>query len=150
MDKSRVSSADILAGAVFVLAGTAFLVASLGYEVGTLRQMGPGYFPAALSVLLIAFGLGVAGKGLLAGQADAIGRITVRPLLMIGLALIVFAVTVDPWGLMPAVFCTAVLSALAAKDTTPLRLLSLAVGLPLACWLIFVLALQLRMPLWGW
>jgi hypothetical protein len=45
---------------------------------------------------------------------------------------------------------TALLTALASRRVRPLTALLVAVGLTAAATLIFILGLQLRLPLWGW
>lgn len=145
----RRSSADVVAGGVFVVLGAAFLVASLDYEVGTVKQMGPGFFPAVGGGLLVLLGLGVAGKGLVAGESGAFTRFPLRPLLMITLALVAFATTIDVIGLLPATFLTSVLAALAGRGTPAWKILALATGLTAGCYVVFVLLLQLRLPLFG-
>ena len=47
----RFSSADLVAGALFVALGLAFALGSLQYERGTLLKMGPGYVPLTLGVV---------------------------------------------------------------------------------------------------
>ena len=145
----RRSSADVLAGAVFVVLGAAFAVASLGYEVGSVARMGPGFFPAAGGALLVVLGLAVAGKGLVAGESGAFTRFPLRPIVMITLSLVAFASTVDVLGFIPATFVTALLAALAGRGTPLVKVLALAAGLTAGCYVIFVLLLQLRLPLFG-
>jgi hypothetical protein len=60
-------STDRAAGAVLVLIGAAGLRESLQFPLGTLWRPGPAYMPAALALLLVAFGLVLAiagGRGL--------------------------------------------------------------------------------------
>jgi len=145
----RRSSADVVAGALFVVLGAAFAFASLGYEVGSVSRMGPGFFPAVGGLLLVVLGLAVAGKGLVAGESGAFTRFPLRPVVMISLALVAFATTIDVLGFVPATFVTAVLAALAGRGTPLLKVLALAAGLTAGCYVIFVLLLQLRLPLFG-
>jgi len=48
---------DHWGGALLVATGAAVIAAALGYRVGTLRQMGPGFFPLVLGVLLALAGV---------------------------------------------------------------------------------------------
>jgi hypothetical protein len=142
---------DILAGLIFVAFGLAFAVTSLGYELGTPLRMGPGYFPLVLGGILVLLGLLIAGKGFAAG-ADAgerFGSVPWRALVLIVVAVVFFGLTVRGLGLVPATAVTALLTALASQRTGILAAVAIAAGLTVLCVLIFVLALQLRLPLFG-
>jgi hypothetical protein len=142
---------DILAGLFFVAFGLAFAITSLSYELGTPLRMGPGYFPLVLGGILVFLGLLIAGKGFLsgAGAEERFGSIPWRALLLMVLALLFFGLTVRGLGLVPATAVTAMLTALASYRTSVLAAVATAAGLTVLCVLIFVLALQLRLPLFG-
>jgi Tripartite tricarboxylate transporter TctB family len=72
-----------------------------------------------------------------------------RPLVAIFAAVLFFAITVDGLGLLPATFGTGLLAALARPGTRLVRALVIAVALMVASWIIFVVLLQLRLPLLG-
>ncbi len=63
-------------------------------------------------------------------------------------AIVVFALGVRELGLVPALLLSTFLAALAGRRD-PVRAAGVAVGLTLLCVLIFVVALQLRLPLVG-
>ena len=65
------------------------------------------------------------------------------------LAVLFFGLTVRGLGLVPATAVTALLTALASSRTSILAAVAIAAGLTVLCVLIFVLALQLRLPLFG-
>ena len=48
---------DILAGLIFIAFGAGTFVLAHDYEIGTAVQMGPGYFPAAIGLVLAAIGV---------------------------------------------------------------------------------------------
>jgi Tripartite tricarboxylate transporter TctB family len=142
---------DILAGLIFVVFGLAFAITSLSYELGTPLRMGPGYFPLVLGGILVALGLLIMGKGFVSGSGDEgrLGSIPWRALFLIVLAVVFFGLTVRGLGLVPATAVTALLTALASHRTSLLAAVAVAAGLTVLCVLIFVLALQLRLPLIG-
>ena len=142
---------DILAGLIFVAFGLAFAITSLTYELGTPLRMGPGYFPLALGGILVLLGLLIMGKGLMSGSGaeERLGSVPWRALILIVVAVLFFGLTVRGLGLVPATAVTALLTALASYRTGILAALAIAAGLTLLCMLIFVLALQLRLPLFG-
>lgn len=164
------SSADLVAGTIFVVLGAAFAIGSLAYDVGSLLAMGPGYVPLALGGLLAALGVATIVKGFAApGAAGVTGTpppedvpddgeaaddrtlagLQWRPLLFVTAAVVFFAYTVDGLGLLLAAFGTGLLAAFAGGQTRLTRVLLIAVGLTVASYVIFVLLLQLRLPLVG-
>ena len=148
MERRR-SFADVLAGGIFVLIGGAFVVGSLGYELGTPLRMGPGAFPLLVGAILGGLGLAIVLKGLVVGEVISFGTIPWRAVAFIVLALLFFGFTVRRLGFVPTSAVTALLTTLASRQVRPLTALAVAAGLTVASTLIFVVGLQLRIPLWG-
>lgn len=48
---------EIIIGIFFITVGLLFCGISLTYKIGTLSNMGPGYYPLILSVALIVLGI---------------------------------------------------------------------------------------------
>jgi uncharacterized membrane protein YczE len=148
---------------MFVAIGGAFAVgAGLSYELGSLLKMGPGYVPLMVGLLLAALGAGISVKAFLApdrvpdadgttehGPPLQFGRIHWRPTAFIFAALFFFAFTFEGLGLFLSVFGTSVLASYARAGTTVRQAVLPAIGLAVGSWLIFVLALQQRLPLVG-
>lgn len=53
---------NFFSGSVFVILGGFFLFNSLSYEIGIASQMGPGYFPLAISTFLLLLGITIVIK----------------------------------------------------------------------------------------
>lgn len=140
---------DGLAGAVFVAFGVAFAGMALTYELGTALNMGPGYFPLMLGGLLVALGLGTVAKGFIAPEEGAIGSVPWKAAALIVAAVLFFGLTVRGLGLIPTLFVTVVLAALASQRSGPVRAVVIAIGLTVVSVLIFVVGLQLRLPVIG-
>ena len=133
--------------------------------------MGPGYLPLALGLVLALLGLATIAKAYLAPEplpdvpgAAAPGQetpdsdtqdprplagIQLRPTAAVFAAVTFFALTVDGLGLLSATFGTGLLAALGRPGTRAVRALVIAAGLTVASWIIFVVLLQLRLPLLG-
>ena len=113
--------------------------------------MGPGYFPLVLGGILVLLGLLIVGKGFVSssGAEGRLGGVPWRALFLIVLAVLFFGLTVRGLGLVPATAVTALLTALASSRTGILTAMAIAAGLTVLCVLVFVLALQLRLPLFG-
>lgn len=148
MERRR-SFTDVLGGGVFVVIGGAFVVASLGYELGTPLRMGPGYFPLVVGGILAALGLAIVAKGLIAGEMLEFGSVPWRAVIVIVAAVVFFGLTVRGLGFAPTVAVTAFLTALASHRIRLLTAVAIAAGLTVASVLIFVVGLQLRLPLLG-
>ena len=59
---------DVWGGALMVAIGAGVVWwTALQYPIGTLQRMGPGYFPLALGIILMATGACIAAKACLAG-----------------------------------------------------------------------------------
>ncbi|GGP13048.1 tripartite tricarboxylate transporter TctB family protein [Nonomuraea glycinis] len=148
MERRR-SFPDVLAGGMFILIGGAFVVGALGYELGTPLRMGPGAFPVLVGALVAALGLAIVVKGLIAGEVAEFGPVPWRAIAVIVLAVMFFGFTVRGLGFVPTSAVTALLTTLASTRVRPLMAVAVAAGLTLAATLIFVVGLQLRIPLWG-
>lgn len=145
----RVAPRDLLAGAVFIAFGLAFALGALDYNLGTPANMGPGFIPLSLGALLAAFGVAVVIKGFVVGEGEPIGEIGWRAVVLITAALLFFGLTVRGLGVIGSLFGASLLASLARERTSPLGALVIAVGLTVASVLIFIVALQLRLPLVG-
>lgn len=141
---------DLLAGLIFIGFGLAFGYAALDYNVGTALRMGPGYFPLALSVIIVLLGLVITVQSFAAGSdEEPLGRVPWLGLVLILGALVFFGLTVRGLGLAPALFVTSFMSAFASRHTGLIGALLLAAFLTLVSMLIFVWALGLPLPMLG-
>ncbi|HEX7068391.1 MAG TPA: tripartite tricarboxylate transporter TctB family protein [Candidatus Limnocylindria bacterium] len=145
----RAALKDLLAGAVFILFGGAFALGSLAYDVGTPVRMGPGYVPLALGLLMVALGVAIVIKGFVAAEADPIGSVEWRGVILVTAALLFFGLTVRGLGVVAALFGASLLAALARARTRPTTAVAIAAGLTILSVVIFIGALQLRLPLVG-
>jgi hypothetical protein len=143
------SYADIIGGAALMVFGagaTAYAVATL--PVGTVSRMGPGLFPAALGVLLAAFGVGTLVSGMRhAGQKP---ELHLRALLTVLVAILAFALLVRPFGIVPAVIVLTLIACTADGRLSLARAAVLAAGLALAATLVFKVGLGLPVLVVAW
>jgi hypothetical protein len=140
---------DVLAGGIFVALGAAFAFGSLAYDIGAPARMGPGWFPLALGLMLAGLGILVIGKGFVAGAGESIGEVDWRAVVLITAALLFFGITVRGLGVVVALFGASILAALARSQTSIREALLIATGLTALSVVIFIFALQLRLPLVG-
>lgn len=141
---------NVLSGLIFIGIGVAFAYASLGYEMGRAVRMGPGYFPLVLAGILILFGAIIFVQALFSGpDAVPMSAIPWRGLVCLIGALIFFGLTVRGLGLVPSLFLTVFMAAMASQRTGLLGALVMAVAITLLCLGLFVWALGLTLPLFG-
>lgn len=140
---------DIAGGAVLFVFGLAFFgYAFANYDMGTINRMGPGMFPAALGVILAAFGVMQAIPAFFRqGKMPEI-RVWTPIFVLTGVA--AFALLVRPFGLLPAVIAVTVISSFAELKVRPISLAVLVGLLCLLSWLIFSVGLRLPMPMFRW
>lgn len=145
---------DVVAGALFVVMGLGFGVGALGYELGTAFRMGPGYVPFVLGSVLTLLGASLVGTGLVKkerpeGEADAPGDVPWRAIVLILAAVLIFGAGIESLGIVPVLLVTTFVAAIADRRTSLRDAVLIAVGLTVLCVLVFVVLLQLRLPLLG-
>jgi putative tricarboxylic transport membrane protein len=146
---------DYYAGALMILLGLVTAHDGTTYPIGTLRQMGPGYFPLALGVLLIFLGVLIAATAVGAARAAAVGiepHAQLRGWLCIIAGPILFILCGKVGGLMPATFACVFVSALGDRETTPKQAAVLAASVTAFGILLFSYLLKIPMPIltWNW
>jgi Tripartite tricarboxylate transporter TctB family len=140
---------DILAGAIFIGFGLAFALGALAYDIGSLTNMGPGYVPLVLGLILAGLGGLIILKGFIAVEGEPIGPVDWRAVVLITASLLFFGITVRGLGVIGALFGTTLLASLARSATSWREALVIAAGLTVLSVLIFIVALQLRLDLIG-
>lgn len=143
-------SGDLVAGGLFIVIGVASALTARSYGLGSFREMGPGMFPFGVGLVLAILGT-VTCATALRGEGETtpgLSRLPWRGMVMVLGAIIFFAYAVDPLGLIPATAGTVLLACLASRTTTIVRAVTATAGITTACYLIFVLALQLQLPLY--
>lgn len=143
------SQRDLVAGLLFVVTGVAFAWGATDYEFGNAANPGPGYFPFGLGVILALLGGLVLFSAMSVETQDGepIGQIGWRPLLLVCISILLFALALPRLGLPLAVALVAFVVSFATPETRALESLLLAAGLAVFCALVFVAGLGLNLPL---
>ena len=141
---------DFLGGLLMLAFGLATVWQATSYNIGSLRRMGPGYFPLGLGVIL-----GVTGVILmLTAKAPAIPAPRLAPewrgWLCICAGIAAFVVLGHYGGLIPGTFAVVFISALGDRQNTVRSAAILGVVMTAACVLIFWWLLQVPFPLFHW
>lgn len=141
--------ADFGAGVLFLCLGIGAFLMAQDYSIGTSRQMGPGYFPAALGSILSFLGLMQIALAF-GGARQGFGGIALRPLLMILLAAASFGLLLRPAGLIVAILVAVMLASFAGKESKWWQSLILGAALAAGSALVFVHYLGQPLPLLGY
>lgn len=150
MKPAKISdNADFWAGVMFVAFGAAAVYFSRDYPMGSAMRMGPGYFPHYLGILMIAMGLVVGIKGLFT-PGEKIGRWALRPLLTLGLGVILFGLALEPLGFVPALAILILASTLAGREFKLLEVILLIVVLIAGAVGVFIYGIGLPYSLFWW
>ncbi len=148
----KVNRKDFLGGGLMLLLGLGAAFQASHYELGSLRRMGPGYFPLALGVILAVTGLLIMLASL--RSVAAVAAVRVRPewrgwfCICAGVAS--FAVIGRYGGLLPATFVSVFLAALGDRKNTPAAAGALAAAMTLVCLIVFWWLLRIELPLIRW
>lgn len=142
-------STETVAGLLLIAVSAFFGWQTLDLEIGTSLRMGPGYFPMVLSILMFLMGLLIVAQSFRARNAEPLGTIAWRGILLILPAPIFFGLTVRGLGFVPALFLASLIAAQASVRMRPLPSLLLAVLVTLLSTLIFSYALGLPFRRFG-
>ena len=140
---------DFVGGLLILLIGLLTTNASRHYDIGSLRRMGPGYFPLLLGVILTLTGALI----MLTARTDAHARAPAaqwRGWLAICAGILAFLAFGERFGLLPATFATVFISALGDRQNSARTALILAVLMSIVCAIVFWWLLQVQMPLFRW
>lgn len=144
----RVLEKDILGGILLIAISLFAIGAMQSLPLGTMRQMGPGFFPMAVAGILGLFGVAQVSIGIL--RRDERMRIAVGPVLLILGGIAVFALLIGRVGLIPSVCALVVTVSFADHASRPVPVVLLCVALSAIAVGLFRFALGLQIPLVAW
>lgn len=152
------SQKDFLSGLMFVVLGCVFAIAARHHELGRGGNLGPGFFPMTLGIILAILGGVITFKALghEVDENEKIGTIAWRPLIFIILANLLFglflgglpAVGLPSMGLVISIFALTIVASYASDEFSLKHSLILATILCLISYVAFILLLKLRIPVW--
>jgi len=138
---------DLVCGLAFIGLAVLFGIRSTGYRLGSASQMGPGYFPLILAVILFLLGTGVLLKSLARQNRLHLSRAEIRSAAAVLLSVVLFGLLIEPAGLLIAGLVTGVTCQLGSPRFSAIRALVSAACLSLAATAVFAWALQLPLPI---
>jgi hypothetical protein len=156
---------DCCGGLLLIVIGLGAAFQAQSYHVGSLRRMGPGFFPAALGIILALAGTVLLTSAIAAnapadtaantGQNDRQHAIAAqsryapewRGWLCICLSVVAFALLAEYTGLLPATFVCVFIAALGDRDNSVRDALLLSIGMSIAGIVVFWWGLGIILPL---
>ena len=149
MKPPSINQEDLGAGIVFMAFGLFGLVVGSGYDPGSSFRMGPGYFPVAISGLLLAVGAVVGGQALWSGRRN-VDWGSLRPVVSVIAGVLAFGLLIEPAGYAIAALA---LVAIVFFGNWGLRIIecsALYVILVVSTVIIFIKLLQLPIRTFPW
>jgi amino acid transporter len=149
-------SKSLYAGILLTMLGVITIMEANTYPIGNLSHMGPGFFPAALGIILALLGVlvGVVGDSEQDGEETPeikkSLRTRARGMLCIVAGMLAFMVLGQYGGLVPATFALVFIASMGDTEHSLKTALILALGTTIVGTLIFSWALQLQLPMFRW
>jgi hypothetical protein len=147
MLKSRGDIPGVAFGGFLILLAIVALTETWNLSIGTAEDMGPGYVPKALSLIIMSFGFVIVGQGFFA-KYRSLPAIKLRPILSVLLSLAVFALLLPRGGLVLATLATMACSTIATTDYKWRESVIFAVVITAFTILLFVSGLGLPLSVW--
>jgi hypothetical protein len=135
-------------GTLFVALGLIFAYESWMLDMGTALRMGPGYFPSMLALVLLLLGIVILVQATRV-KGEPFGPIAWRGMLLILPAPVLFGLTVQGLGFLPAIFLSALVSSFASLRMKPLAALVLSVCVTAFSYVVFTRGLGLPFRIFG-
>ena len=141
---------DFWSGVMFIAVGVGFAWGATNYSFGNGVRPGPGSFPFGLGILTAVLGLVIMLKALVfrSDSTGDIAPIVWKPLLLVIGSVVLFGFTLPLLGLFVALPLLVITTALAGDEFRLREVLLNATVLTLGSWAVFVLGLNLIIPLW--
>jgi hypothetical protein len=137
-----------VAGSIFLVTGLGALIVAHGYSLGNGNRMGPGAFPTILAALLAFMGL-IGIVHALTVNGEKLGRIALRPAIVVTAGILVFAASVDRFGLVVAIMLLVPILCLAGQRTRWVETLLITLVLIALSVVVFIYGLGLPFTLLG-
>jgi hypothetical protein len=152
---STAKKRDYYAGALVAMIGAGAAFQGSTYGVGSLAQMGSGFFPTMIGVGMILIGAAIAASGGVAGPATtgledphaAPAAVDWRGWTAIIAGVCLFMLLCEYVGLLPAIFACVFVSAMGSTTTTWKEALVLAVCVTVFGIALFSYLLQIQIPI---
>ena len=138
---------DFWSGVLFVVLGIATIALASKYTLGSAARMGPGYFPRILGILLIVLGAILALRATRT-VGPPMPPFRWRPLIVVLGSVVLFGAIVRTGGVALSTVLLIVTASAASHEFRPREALIAGVLLAALAVGVFVVGLQLQLPIW--
>lgn len=139
---------DFFLGLIFMTVAVVLVVYTRQYDAGTARQMGPGYLPLVLGLLLGGFGVFSVVSSFF-GEPETAEPLELRACALILLATALFGILIRPAGLLVSTFILVIVAGAAYRSRRPIPLFLYAIALAVGCVVVFPWLLGQQIPVLG-
>jgi len=139
---------DFWTGLIYIFFGSSAIIIARDYGMGTATKMGPSYFPAVLSSLLILIGIISLVRSFLK-TGTPLGKFAFKGLALVIASTVLFGLLVRGAGLIIALPLLVIVSAFASREFRWVPSLLMAAGLTLFCIAVFLKGLGIPLPILG-
>lgn len=139
-------AARAVSGGVLLAAGLVISFFAWGYPTGSINQMGPGFFPQTIGILISLLAVTILIVDLRHPALERPSAIQWRGLCFVSAGIIIFALLVERAGLVPSMFLAVGVSMFADDQAKPLTVLIYAITAAALGWLLFLVGLELPIP----
>lgn len=143
---SRFLSKDFLSGLLFIAFGLVALYFGQKLALGTTVRMGPGYVPRMLSIILMSLGGLICIVALVAGS-EPVERPKLRPITLVTIGVIAFALLFERAGLLPALVVLVLIASLGGEEFKITEVIGNMVALAILCTLVFKVGLGMNISI---
>lgn len=145
---------DTIGGLFFAAIGLSFVLAGSDLPMGEASRMASGYFPRLLGYALIFLGLLISLKGTFSKKRphEVIYRFAFKEVLILTVALLAFALLLEPAGLVVSLSLMVFISSFAWKNRSIKEALALTLAIDLLIIAVFVggIGLEINLLPQGW
>jgi hypothetical protein len=140
---------NFMAGLLFTGLAVVLACDALSLPLGTVSQMGPGYLPLVLAVILGGLGLVVIANSLRL-EGESLSGFEWRGFILVTVSIVAFGATINRFGFIPAVVISVGICILASTRFRTVTAIALIAFLLVFCWVVFIWGLGLPVRLFVW
>ena len=140
---SRLLSKDFLSGVMFIAFGLVALYFGRNLQMGTTVRMGPGYVPHMLAYIMMSLG-GILTVVSLVTQGEPTEAPKWKPITMVTVGIICFALLFESAGLIPALVVLILIASLGGDEFKITEVILNMVVLSILCIIVFKVGLSMN------
>jgi hypothetical protein len=142
---------DFLSGLLFTAIGLGVVVWSQNYKLGTLSNMGPGYYQIILGAIMALIVAAIMVRSARSPEtSEVVASWEIRPMIFVMAAILAFSMLIETSGLIVAVAALVLVSRLAGREGSLPELGLMAVVITAVAVAIFIYGLNVPLKLRPW